>query len=429
MGQWLILLFGCAFVCFAIGVPVGVSLGLGILVLIAVNPITSITYVAQQLYSGLDSLPILAIPCFMLSGAVMQVGGISKRLIRAANSLIGNFYGGLGLVTIVACLFFGAISGSASATVVAIGSIMIPEMVKGGYPKIYATGLIAVAGGLGSIIPPSIPMIIYGTSTSSSIGDMFLAGFFPGILIGIFLGVINWLLSKKNGYISKGNKFSIRNTASAIWDAKFALAMPIIILGGIYGGIFTPTEAAIVSVVYGIIVSLFIHKEIKIKELIKLTDSNTTFVGGIMMTFAPAAALGGVFSLLQVQKGLTDLVASINPSQFIVLLIVNVILLIIGMLLDSTSAIVIFAPLIVAILKPFNMSPIHIGIIMIVNLCVGYVTPPMALNLFVASGLTKQRMDQIAKAAIPFALFMIMALLLITYIPQISLGIFTLFGR
>jgi C4-dicarboxylate transporter DctM subunit len=412
-----------------IGVPVGISLGLGMMAVALGFHTTNLTFLAQSMYSGFESLPLTAIPCFMLAGAVMETGGLSKRLVNVADKMLGNTTGGLGTVTVVACLFFGAISGSGPATVAAIGGIMIPYMVKAGYDKTYATGLAAVAGGLGVIMPPSIPMVVYGVATNTSIGDLFLAGIVPAFIVAAFLIVPNVFLSKKAGYKGNGIKFSWKELFKATWDAKWALLMPLIILGGIYGGIFTPTEAAVIATFYGIIVGIFVYKELSWKALWKMLVNNTSFVGGIMLTFAPAAAMGAVLSLLQVPQGITAFLFGISSNKIVVLLIVNVFLIFVGMVMDTTSANIIFSPILLMALKPYGINPVHFGLIMTINLAIGFVTPPVAGNLFVASGMTGIPLDKIVRKAFPFIVAMFLALMIITYVPDTSIGLLKLLGR
>ena len=418
-----------AVVLLAIGVPVGISLGLGMMAAAIGFGTTNLTFLAQSMYSGFESLPLTAIPCFMLAGAVMETGGLSKRLVNMADKALGHTIGGLGTVTVVACLFFGAISGSGPATVAAIGGIMIPYMKKAGYDRTYATGLSAVAGGLGVIMPLSIPLVVYGVATNTSIGDLFLAGIVPAFIVAAFLIVPNVILSKKAGYLGNGQKFSMKALLKATWDGIWALLMPVIILGGIYGGIFTPTEAAVIATFYGIIIGVFVYKELTFKNLWKMLVDNTSFVGGMMLTFAPAAAMGAVLSLLQIPQGLTAFLFGISSNKIVVLLIVNVFLIFVGMVMDTTSANIIFSPILLLALRPYGIDPVHFGLIMTINLAIGFVTPPVAANLFVASGMTGIPLDKIVKKAFPFIVAMFLALMLITYIPDTSIGLLKLMGR
>lgn len=422
-------LFIVAFSLLAIGVPVGISLGLGMIAIVFGFGTTNLGFLAQSMYSGFESLPLTAIPCFMLAGAVMETGGLSKRLVNVAEKMVGHTTGGLGTVTVIACLFFGAISGSGPATVAAIGGIMIPYMVKAGYDRTYSTGLSAVAGGLGIIMPPSIPLVIYGVATNTSIGDLFLAGIGPAFLVGFMLVLVNIFLSKKAGYLGNGIAFKLKEMFKAIWDAKWALLMPGIILGGIYGGIFTPTEAAVVATAYGILVGIYGYKELKWSDIIPMLIKNTSFVGGILLTFAPAAALGAVLALLGVPRGLTTMLFALSSNKIVILLIVNVFLVFVGMIVDTTAANIIFSPILLTALRPYGVDPVHFGLLMTINLAIGFVTPPVAGNLFVASGMTGIPMDKIIKKAYPFIVAMFVALLIVTYVPATSIGILRLLGR
>jgi C4-dicarboxylate transporter DctM subunit len=404
-----------------IGVPVGIAFCMGMISGALFLDVSNIQYIAQGMYNGFNNLPVIAIPCFMLAGLIMERGGLSKRLVAIAVQLVGNTTGGLGAVTILACLFFGAVSGSAPATVAAIGGIMIPEMVKHGYKKDFSTGLIACSGGLGVIVPPSIPFVIYGFATDTSIGDLFLAGIIPAFIVAILLLAVSFIKSKKAGYVGTGQPFNMKELVKALWDGIWALLMPIIILGGIYGGIFTPTEAAVVALMYGLFVSMVIYRELTFKELFNLFDGFVSFSGGIVLTFAPAIALGAIFALLGIPKAITAGLLAISGNKFVALLLINCFLLGVGMLLDAITSIILLAPLLLAVLQPFGIDPVHFGIVMTLNLAVGFVTPPVAANLFVASGMTGVPIEKIAKVAVPFIIALFVALILMTYVPQLSL--------
>jgi C4-dicarboxylate transporter DctM subunit len=404
-----------------IGVPVGIAFCMGMISGALFLDVSNIQYIAQGMYNGFNNLPVIAIPCFMLAGLIMERGGLSKRLVAIAVQLVGNTTGGLGAVTILACLFFGAVSGSAPATVAAIGGIMIPEMVRHGYKKDFSTGLIACSGGLGVIVPPSIPFVIYGFATDTSIGDLFLAGVIPAFIVAILLLAVSFIKSKKAGYVGTGQPFNMKALVKALWDGIWALLMPIIILGGIYGGIFTPTEAAVVALMYGLFVSMVIYRELTFKELFNLFDGFVSFSGGIVLTFAPAIALGAIFALLGIPKAITAGLLAISGNKFVALLLINCFLLGVGMLLDAITSIILLAPLLLAVLQPFGIDPVHFGIVMTLNLAVGFVTPPVAANLFVASGMTGVPIEKIAKVAVPFIIALFVALILMTYVPQLSL--------
>ena len=404
-----------------IGVPVGIAFCMGMITGALFLGVSNIQFVAQGMYNGFNNLPVIAIPCFILAGSVMETGGLSKRLVEIANRLVGNTTGGLGAVTIFACLFFGAVSGSGPATVAAIGGIMIPYMVKHNYKKDYSTGLVACAGGLGVIMPPSIPFVIYGFATDTSIGDLFLAGVIPAFVIAACLLIVAYFMSKKAGYTGTGHPFNLKEFLKALWDGIWALFMPIIILGGIYGGIFTPTEAAVVALVYGLFVSMVIYKELSFRELFQLLDKFVSFNGGIVLTFAPAIALGAIFALIGIPQAITSGLVAISSNKFVALLLINAFLLVVGMLLDAITSIIILAPMLLAAMQPYGVDPIHFGIIMTLNLAIGFVTPPVAANLYVASGMTGIPIERIAKVAFPFIVALLVSLLIMTYVPELSL--------
>ena len=410
-----------AVVLLAIGVPVGISMGFGMLALVIGGfNVTSFSFIAQQMYSGFESLPLVAIPCFMLAGSLMETGGLSKRLVNCANAIVGHTTGGPGTALVIACMFFGAISGSGPATTAAMGGILIPYMVKAGYDRTYATGLAAVAGGLGIIVPPSIPLVVYGVATNTSIGNLFLAGLGPALVVGGLLIIVNYIISKRNGYLGQG-KFSIKVLVRALWDAKWALFMPVIILGGIYGGICSPTEAATISIFYSLIVSLFIYRTIKIRDLPKIMLEGIHSYAPILIILSAAVAFARVITLMNVATIVSEAVLSAISSKVVILLLINVLLLFVGMIMDTGPAILVFTPVLLPVAEAIGVDPIHFGIIMCVNLAIGFVTPPMGANLFVASNLSKVSVFDIARKAVPFILAFLIALLLITFVPQISM--------
>ena len=424
------LMFLSMFGLLLLGVPIGVSLACSVLILLTVNPLTTTEFVAQALYSGLDSFTLISLPFFMIAGTIMEAGGISKRIVNAANSIVGNITGSLGMVTIIACMFFGAVSGSAIATVAAIGGIMLPAMVKSGYDKVYATALVAIAGSLGMIIPPSTPMVVYGVTNNVSIGDLFMAGFLPGLLIGGALMVVNYVICKHKGYgVGIKHKVSGKNIGKAFWDAKWALFMPLIILGGIYSGIVTPTEASVVACVYGILVGLLVYKELTFKKLWQMFKDNTCFIGAMLFTFAPAGALSSIFAYLKVPDMITRFFTGITTNQQLILLMMLVLLLIVGMFLETTPSIILFSPILYPVATSVGVDPVHFGIFVVVALAMGLVTPPVAMDLFVAQSMTGISMLKIAKKAVPFLLAMFTAVLLITLIPEISMVLVKLFAK
>lgn len=414
------LLFISLFVLMLIGVPIGLCLIIPcFLVVFSGGVSTNTAFISQTLFSGAASFTMLSIPFFMVSGAVMDVGGLSKRLVRLANSLIGNVTGSLGMVTILACMFFGAVSGSAPATTAAIGTIMIPQMIRAGYDKYYAAGLVACAGGLGIIVPPSYPMVIYSITNNTSIGDIFVAGIIPAVVVGVILMIINYVYCKKHK-LQGTQKFTLKEFGRALWDAKWALLMPVIILGGIYSGYFTATEAAVVATVYGIFVGAVIYREFTLKSLWRIFADNMIFNGGLMLTVAPATALGTIFAYMQVTTNITNLFASVSTNRYVILMIIYAILFLIGMFVQTSPAIIIFSPVLLAVATSVGITPLHFGIIMIIALAIAFVTPPVAANLFVASSLTGLSMDRIVRAALPFLCGLIISLIVVGFVPQFS---------
>lgn len=411
-----------------IGVPIGVSLAMGMLVMVMKSNIMTLPYIAQSLYSGLDSFTLISLPFFMLAGSIMEVGGLSKRLVKAANSLVGNVTGNLGMVTIIACMFFGAVSGSSMATVAAIGGVMLPEMVRAGYDKKYATALVAMAGGLGFIVPPSTPMVVYGATCNVSIGTLFMGGFGPAFITGGLLMVINYLYCKKYGYTGAGQKVRLKNVIAAFKESIWALLMPVIILGGIYCGVFTATEAAVVSCTYGIIVGVFVYKELKLKKLWDIFMGNVSFMGGLLFTFAPIAAMGALFALMKIPAMITNFFLQVTDSTLVIKFFLFLIMLLVGMVMQSTPAILLFAPILLPVATAIGMSAVHFGVFMTVVLSLGVVTPPVAMNLFVAQSMTGINAAEIVNRGRMFLIALIAATLIVLYFPVITLWLPKILG-
>ena len=418
-----LVLMGLFFLFLFSSLHIAVAIGMAVITFTLIFPVGNLSFISLNMYTGLYSFPLLGIPFFCLVGTIMDSGGLSNRLVNVANKFVGNKTSGLAIVTILGCLFFGAISGSAPATVAAIGSIMFPQMQKYGYSKEFAAGLIATAGGLGIIIPPSIPMVVYGVGTQTSIGDLFLAGIVPGFICGGSLIAVALYKGKKLGYKGTGENASINDRMKAVWEAKWALALPLIILGGIYGGIFTPTEAGVVGSVYGIAVGKFIYKELKFKNLATMFVDNASVVGIIFLTFGVANSLSFLVSFTQLPSALSAIMGAISDNRYVILAIINIFLLIVGMLMDTMSANLIFSPLLLAIVQPLGVDPIHFGVMVTINLAMGFVTPPMATNLYLTSALTGVPVPDIVRESIPFVLAMIASLIAITYFPILSMGI------
>ena len=383
-------------------------------------------YLIRSIASGLDSVPYLAIPMFILSGTIMSKGAISEKLFDFISYFIGKKRAGLPCAVIITCLFFGALSGSATATVAAVGSMTIPVPVALNYDKVFATALVAVAGGLGVIIPPSIPMIVYATVAGVSVGDMFIAGIIPGILIAICLMLYTYYYCWKHGEDKERinevvDKIRAKGFGKLLRESFWALLTPVIILGSIYGGLATPTEAAVISVFYSLIVSLFIYKSLKPKDLIHIFKESVEYCLPALFILATAAAFARVLAILQMPQNLGIWIGSTFGTKMTLLIAINIFLLFLGMVMDTTPAIVIVAPILAPIVTGMGVNAVHFGIIVIVNLAIGFVTPPIGTNLFVASSVSGVEVLAIAKKAIPFLLFFLVALILITYIPALSL--------
>ncbi|MBP2641708.1 MAG: transporter, DctM subunit [Firmicutes bacterium] len=415
-----LILFGTFCFFIALNVPIAVSLGLSCIAAIVTTDSVPLIVIAQKLFTATDSFPLMAVPFFMIAGSLMERGGISGRLIRLAKAMIGSVSGGLALVTIMASMFFAAISGSSPATVIAIGSIMIPAMVSQGYSKPFATATQASAGYIGVIIPPSIPMITYGVVTGASIGGLFMAGFVPGILIGAGLMVIAYFHAKKHGYVG-GNKATLKEFIAAFKDAFWALLMPIIILGGIYGGIFTPTEAANIAVVYGLLAGGFIYRELKWSDIPYILKISAISTAMIMLIIGSASAFGLLLTREMIPQAIASFFLGISENKYVLLTLINMLLLIVGTFMETNAAIIILAPIFFPVILQMGIDPIHFGIIFVVNLAIGMITPPLGMNLFVASGMTKMPIEPIVRANWRYLVMSIFILFVITYIPALSL--------
>ncbi len=420
--------------CFAVlaiwGLPIAIVLGLAAFIALWFCSLMPITLVPQQMFTAVDSFPLLAIPLFMIAGALMEFGGISRRLIRLANSMVGHLTGGLALVAIITCMFFAAISGSGPATVAAIGGIMIPAMQEAGYDKGYAAAVMALAGAIGIIIPPSIPMVTFAVMSNVSISGLFTAGFFPGIVVGLSLMICAWWIAKKKGYGKQEQtvKASAKERIEAFKEAFWAILMPVIILGGIYGGIFTPTEAAAVACFYGLLVGTVIYRELKLKDIPKVLTNAAVTTAMIMLIIATAKVFGWIMTSERIPDAVARTMMSWSENKYVILLIINLMLLVVGCFMETNAALIILTPIFLPIVVALGVNPIHFGIIMIVNLAIGMSTPPLGVNLFVACGINKISIERISKAAVPFLIFNILALLLITYIEPISMILPKLFG-
>jgi C4-dicarboxylate transporter DctM subunit len=415
------ILFGSLVVFLILSVPIGVALGFASLLAIFMLDSLEPTYLARNLATAVDSFPLMAIPFFILAGELMGKGGIAKRLIGTANAFFGKYTGGLAMVTVVTCMFFAAISGSGPATVAAIGGIMAPAMIEKGYQKGFSAALASCAGCIGVIIPPSIPMVVYCVSSGASISKLFIAGILPGIIIGTGLIGYSWYHAKRNKYQRESTLISLKEKMRILWDAKWSLLVPVIILGGIYGGIFTPTEAAAVAVAYGFFIGRFIYKDLDNRTVFETFRGAAQTTGIVLIILGTAVTFGRILTLEQVPVRVTTFITSVSDSKFVVLFLINFMLLIVGCFMETNAAIIILTPILLPVVTALGVDPIHFGIIMVVNLAIGFVTPPLGVNLFVACSITKLSLEQVAKAIIAPMLVMIIILMFLTYVPQISL--------
>lgn len=415
------ILFGSFFLLLLIGVPIGISLGAASMLAILYIPFLNLDMYALGLVSGIDSFTLIAVVLFTLAGNLMAHGGISRRLIAVAERAFGGMPGDLGTVTIMACLFFAAISGTGSATVAAIGIAMIPVLVQRGYDRAYAGAMVASAGGLGVMIPPSVVMIVYAVSAGVSVSALFLAGIIPGLVIALVLIGYN-ILARRNAPLLP---LPVETNSMCIWtalnNAKLALAMPIVVLGSIYSGIATPTESAAVAVVYALIVSFFIYRELSLSELPKLMLESAILVSAVLVIIGASVAFGRVIALEKIPTDLAQFVLSVTQSKTIVILAAIVLLLIVGTFLETLAAIVILTPVLLPIMLKLGVDPVHFGVVMIVALAIGFVTPPLGANLFMAAAVGQVRLEDITRKIFPWVVAMVVALLIIAFIPSLSL--------
>jgi C4-dicarboxylate transporter DctM subunit len=416
-----LILFGLFAVLLVINVPVGISLGIASMVALFYGGLVDSSYLAQSLVTSIDSFPLMAVPFFILAGDLMGHGGISKRLLNVGDIIFGRYSGGLALVAVATCMFFAAISGSGPATVAAIGGIMFPAMEARGYDKKFSVGLVASAGCIGVVIPPSIPMVIYGVSSGVSVSSMFLAGVIPGILIGAVLMIVSYIKSKKCGYRGDSRRYTFKEIVAIIVDAKWAILVPIIILGGIYGGIFTPTEAAAVAVLYGFFVGVFVYRDLKISELYHVISKSALTTATIMIIVGTATVFGRVLAIEGIPVMLAKTITSVTDNYIVVLVFINILLLVVGCFMETLAAIIILSPILLPVVTAVGVDPIHFGIVMIVNLSIGFVTPPLGLNLFVASRISEISLEEASIGVVPFLLAMIGMLIILTYVPQITI--------
>lgn len=438
------ILFGSFLLLLLIGAPITVSLGVSALatfLYLEENPIKLV----QIAFTSVGSFPLMALPAFILAGALMEAAGISRRLVGVAESLTGPITGGLGMATVMACIFFGAISGSGPATTAAVGMLMIPAMVNRGYDRSYASAITASSGGLGVIIPPSIPMVIFGISgmgmrpppeavekfgefQSLSIPKLFIAGFLPALVIATAVIIMNYYRCKKRGYMGLTETWSFSELARSLGHGFWSILAPLIILGGIYTGFFTPTESAIVAIFYTLAVGIFIHRELRLKDIFHSLETTTWITGRVLLILFTAT----VFGRLLVENDIPPIVAQglldMTSNMYIIWALIIAFLLFVGMFMETLATIMILTPVLLPIMYNLGVDPVHFGVVMVAALAIGFQTPPLGENLFVASGIGGATIEEISVKAIPFALMSITAIFIIAYFPEISLWLPSLLG-
>ena len=440
----IVILFGSFLGLMVMGAPISVSLGvaaLSSLLYLGENPIKLV----QVAFTSVGSFPLMALPAFVLAGALMEAAGISKRLVTLAESFAGPVTGGIGAATVLACMFFGAISGSGPATTAAVGMLMIPAMVKRGYDKGYASALTASAGGLGIIIPPSIPMVIFGISAiglsvpreaielhgqfqTVSISKMFIAGVFPGLVISCSLLILNYIRCRRLGYKGTDEGWSIRTILHAIRSGIWSILAPLVILGGIYSGFFTPTESAIVAIFYTLFVGVFIYRELTWKKIVDSLETTTWLTGRILMILFTATVFGRVLVENQIPAVVAESMLSLTDNLYLIWAMIILFLLFVGMFMETLAAIMILTPVLLPVTYSLGIDPIHFGIVMICTLSIGFATPPLGENLFVASGISNISLERVTSQALPFAFVSTIAVFIIAYVPEITLFLPKFFG-
>ncbi len=416
-------IFGTMALLLFLSVPIAVSIGLSVVVGLLVSGSMPMLMTAQNCFTAVDSFALMGLPFYMLVGTLMINGGTAQKLIDLASSIVGWIRGGLGFITTLSCMFFGAISGSAPGTTAAIGSIMIPAMKDAGYNKELAASITSCAGTIGVIIPPSIPFVIYGVTAGVSVGDMFLAGILPGIIIGLGLMVMFYIMARKTGIKSTDTRFSFKKVLISFWDAKWAVLVPIIILGGIYSGVFTPTESAVIACVYALIVGIFVYHQITLRVFFNSLVEAGLMTGSTLIINGISSAFGQLLTVERIPSTIANFVLGISDNFVVIILLITLILLLIGCFFETLSAIIILTPIFLPIVKTFGMDPVHFGIFLVCGLAIGFVTPPLGTTLFLGVQLAGTSLEKTLKYLWPFILMMVTTLLIIAFVPEVSMGL------
>ena len=417
-----LVIFTLLLVLMLTGMPISISLGLTVLTFLFTMTEVPLESVALKLFTGIEKFEIMAIPFFILAGNFLTHGGVARRMIRFATAMVGHFHGGLGLGGVLACALFAAVSGSSPATVVAIGSILLPAMVKAGFPPRFGAGVITTSGALGILIPPSIVMVMYSVATNTSVGALFMAGVVPGLVLAFLLGLTTWYRAWKNNY-PRQPKATLPERLKAFKDAFWGLMLIVVVMGGIYSGLFTPTEAAAMSAVYAFIIAVFVYKDLTLKQIPKILLSSANMSAMLLYIITNAVLFSFVMTNENIPQALADVIVGSGLGVIGFLLAVNVILLVAGNFMEPSSIVLIFAPIMFPIAMQLGIDPVHFGILMVVNMEVGMCHPPVGLNLYVASGITKMGITELTIAVWPWLLTMLGFLVVVTYWPSLSLAL------
>ncbi|MFC3107763.1 TRAP transporter large permease [Undibacterium arcticum] len=423
-----LIIFVLLFALMLTGMPISISLGLTVLTFLFTMTHVPIESVALKLFTGIENFEIMAIPFFLLAGTFLTHGGVAKRMIKFATTMVGHWHGGIGLAGVIGCALFASVCGSSVATVAAIGSVVLPEMVKQGFPRKFGAGVIATSGALGILMLPSVIKVIYAVSTNTSIGALFIAGLIPGIILTAMLCLTTWNIARKNNY-PRLPKASWRERWDAFRDCAWGLFLVVIVIGGIFSGIFTATEAAAMSAVYAFLVSIFVYKDMTMKGVPKVLLDSAAMSAMLLYIITNATLFSFLMTSENVPQALTEIILHMGLGTVGFLLVVNVLLLVAGNVMEPSSIILIMAPILIPVAAKLGINPIHFGIMMIVNMEVGMCHPPVGLNLYVASSITKMGITELTKAVMPWLLTMLVFLVVITYLPQITLWLPNLFYK
>jgi len=415
-----IIIFVLLIVLLLTGMPISIALGMTVLAFLFTLTTMPVEIVSQRLFTGLDQFAIMAIPFFILAGNFLTHGGVAKRMIRFANALVGHLSGGLALAGVLACALFAAVSGSSPATVVAIGSMVIPAMVQQGYPKSFGVGVIGTAGALGILIPPSIVMIIYGVATNTSIGKLFIAGIIPGILLAALLMLVTWVVAKRKGYPTQP-RASLKEVLLAFRECIWGLLLIVVVIGGIYGGAFTPTEAAAMSAVYAFVVAVYIYKDLRLRDVPRVLIDSANMSAMLLYIITNAILFSFLLTAENIPQDIALWVAAKGMEPWTFLIVLNILLLIAGNFMEPSSITLLLAPILFPVAMTLGIDPVHLGIVFTINMEIGMITPPVGLNLYVASGIAKMGLTEVTMACAPWIVVMIAFLLLVTYVPAIAM--------